>query len=299
MKTIGILTVNDFSFHPNARLRAAARARGHRVRLINPYQTVAGLVRSGPALKSLRFDGLPDVILPRQGSPMGEYGLVLLRQIIRMGIPLVNGLDGVTIARHQFYTLQTLDAAGIRVPESCFVTTPEGFFRAVSQVGGYPVIAKQPSGMGGDGVELVADEAAAQRYLAEFLEPVKGVVVQRFIPPGGRQDIRILVVGGRTVGVMRLSPPAGDFRANVHQSGTARAFDPPGDWKTLAEQAADACRLEIAGVDLLVEKGGRPLVVEVNYSPGFRGLESATGLDIAGKIVDYAVSGSVKTKGGK
>jgi len=61
------------------------------------------------------------------------------------------------------------------------------------------------------------------------------------------------------------------------------------EWEEIALKAADALGLEIAGVDLIVDADGKVRVIELNYSPGFSGLEAATGLDIAGRIIDYVV----------
>jgi len=241
-------------------------------------------------LKSRISGDLPDVVMPRQGALMGEYGFVVLRQFQAMGIPLVNTLEGVTIARHQFITLQTLSAEGIRVPDSCFVTRFDGFFAAIDQLGGYPVIVKQPFGMGGDGVVKIDDRPGAETCVANLLDPVKGLVVQRFFPPKARVDARVLVIGGRVAGAMQLTPAPNDFRTNIHQYGQAKRVDPPKAWADMAVSAARACALDIAGIDMMVEKEGLPHVVEVNYSPGFRGLEAATGKDIAKKIIAHVLS---------
>jgi ribosomal protein S6--L-glutamate ligase len=299
---IGIMTVNGSDFHPNKRLMEAAALYGHEVLLMNPYDIVCSLDMGcsghspsagfvGCTGYSLDLPGpLPHVVLPRQGSPMGEYGFVLLRQFMKMNIPLVNGLEGVTIARNQYITLQTLGAAGIEVPNSCFITRATGFFNAVDHLGGFPVIAKQVDGMGGDGVVKIDTRGQAEVFLDAHLNSLKGMLVQKFISPQGRQDLRMLVIGNRLAGAMVLEPLPGDFRANIHQNGRAAAIDPPAEWIEQALDAARACCLDIAGVDMIVEKGGRPLVVEVNYSPGFRGLEAATGQDISRKIIEHVIS---------
>jgi ribosomal protein S6--L-glutamate ligase len=89
---------------------------------------------------------------------------------------------------------------------------------------------------------------------------------------------------------MTLVPALNDFRTNIHRHGRATAFDPPASWKRMALAAARACRLDIAGIDMMGKNKGRPCVIEVNYSPGFRGLEAATGIDIAMKIIDFAAA---------
>jgi len=303
---IGIMTVNGVDFHPNRRLIEAAKAFGHKILLINPYEitcymemgrsSLAGL----PGLPdssdfSMDIPGqVPDVVLPRQGSPMGEYGFVLLRHFMQMKIPLVNSIKGITIAKNQYVTLQTLGAAGIRVPNTCFITRKTSFFKAVEHLGGFPVIVKQVDGMGGDGVVKIENGIQAEKYLDTHLNSLKGMLVQQFFTPEGRRDLRMLVIGGRLAGTMSLKPVPGDFRANIHQNSRATAIDIddlPGELVDLALDAARACHLDIAGVDMILEKVGEPIVIEVNYSPGFRGLEEATGKDISRQIIEYVTLG--------
>jgi ribosomal protein S6--L-glutamate ligase len=292
---IGIMTVNGFDFHPNKRLLESAKSCGHEILLINPYEMLCTLEKGNFDFLLGSLGRVPDVILPRQGSPMGEYGFVLLRHFVQMGIPLINGLEGVMIAKNQYITLQTLATAGIPIPDTCFITRKTNFFKAIQKLDGYPVIAKQVDGMGGDGVAKIETRSQALGFLDNHLNPLKGMLVQRFINPGGRKDLRMLVIGGRLVGAMTLMPRPGEFRANIHQNGRADAFDPPEKWAKLALDSAAACCLEIAGVDMILEKNGDPLVVEVNYSPGFRGLEEAIEKDISQEILDYVVA-FAKTK---
>ena len=285
---IGILTINDFNFHPNSRLRQAAKTQGHKIVLINPYDIIAEIKKGGFEYSIDKIDKSLDVVIPRQGSPMGDYGLVLLRHFNQLGIPLVNDLNSITITRNQYITLQILASCGILVPDTCFITKKELFLEAVNKVGGFPVIVKQVNGMGGDGVIKVNHKKEAIFLLERHLKEKKGVLVQQFIPCENRIDIRVLVIGGKIAGAIKLEPRHDDFRTNIHQKGRAQQLDLSKDIKKLAIKSAKACDLEIAGIDLIVEKGCHPLVIEVNYSPGFRGLEAATGLDIAKQIIDYA-----------
>ena len=169
-------------------------------------------------------------------------------------------------------------------------TEKNQFPEAVDALGGYPVVVKQVDGMGGDGVIKADRFKEAERFLDRHLKALKGVVVQAFIPPEGRMDVRLLVLGSRVVGAMALEPFGTDFRANIHQRGLAKAIEPPARWCELSVESAKACCLDIAGVDMIVEPGGEPQIIEVNYSPGFRGLEQATGHNIAQQIVEYVGS---------
>jgi len=287
---IGIITVRDLDYHPNRRLAEAAAEQGHRITLVHPYEVWPALKNGEPTLVGKQEKAPLDVVLPRQGATIGDSCLALIRHFSLMGIPLINNLNAIHLTKNKFLTLQTLTAARLRVPETVFINSPEGFKGAIERLGGYPVVTKQVSGRQGEGVVLVETNNDAASVTRTHLDRRKGLLVQRFIPPAGRQDIRVLVVGGKTIGAMVLRPKEGDFRANFHLSKDSRFKTLSPEQKKTALDSASAMGLEIAGVDLIVDTEDRVNVVEVNYSPGFNGLEAATGLDIAGRIVTYVVS---------
>jgi len=223
---IGVLTVKDRDFHPNMRLHQAASGLGHSLSLINPYRMMSGICDN---CFEFDIDGakrVPDLVLPRQGSPMGDYGLAIIRQFEHLGIPLVNGLKGVTIARNQYITLQTLATAGLRVPNTIFLTGKSQLSQALDRLGGFPIILKLVNGMGGDGVVKARNHDEAETFLDSHLPQKQGVVAQQFFRPQGRCDIRLFVIGREVAGAMALTPKDDDFRANIHQHGSARHFVP-------------------------------------------------------------------------
>jgi ribosomal protein S6--L-glutamate ligase len=292
---IGIITVRGPDYHPNRRLGEAASEQGHRIILVHPYHvwpeledgklTLAGL----PDLASL------DVVLPRQGATVGDSCLALIRQFSLMGIPVVNNLNSVRLTKNKFLTLQALAKAHIPVLHTVFVNSAKGLHEAVTRLGGYSVVIKQVSGRQGEGVILIEKDCNVRSVTQKYLDKRKGLLVQRFIPPEGRQDLRVFVVGRNIVGAMELHPKKGDFRANYHLSKASKSTDLTPELKRISLKAADAVGLEIAGVDVMVDKDDQVSVIEVNYSPGFKGLEAATGLDIANRIISYVVD----TYGGK
>ncbi|MDY6792602.1 MAG: RimK family alpha-L-glutamate ligase [Thermodesulfobacteriota bacterium] len=287
---LGIISVRDRDYHPNRRLAEAAAEQGHRITLVHPYKVWPVLKGGKYSLAGGKDMKPPDVVLPRQGATIGDSCLSLIRHFSLMGIALVNDLESILLTKNKFLTLQALTASRIYVPETVFINAPEGFQTAVEQLGGYPVVAKQVSGRQGEGIVLVETKEDQKRVVRRHLDRRKGLLVQRFIPPGGRRDIRVMVVGGKAVGAMELRPSGGDFRANFHLSKESRLKDLSPEEEKIALKATAAVGLEIAGVDLIMDKDGMISVIEVNYSPGFKGLESATGLDIAGRIVKYVAS---------
>jgi len=288
--TIGIITVRDDAYHPNRRLLESARRGGHGASLIHPYRvwpvTADGRLGVIGELEPPSFD----VVLPRQGAQISDTCLALVRQFARMGVPLVNDAAAVAAARNKFLPLQVLTTAGLPCPDTVFVNDAAGIFQAVDQLGGYPVVVKATSERQGTGVLRIADADDARRRVLTVLDRRQGLIVQRYLPPDGRRDIRALIIGGEVVCAARLKPPVNDFRANFHLGRDIRAVDLSPEIGQIALAAAAAVGCRVAGVDLMIDGGGRPVIVEVNYAPGFKGLEAATGLDIADRIIRFAVS---------
>jgi len=286
---IGIITVRGHSFHPNRRLLEAADAKGHRIILVHPYRVWAGLddgksiLIGQPGMESLH------AVLPRQGATLGNACLLLIHHFSMMGIPLVNSLNSIRLAKNQFFTLQTLSAARIPVPDTILVNSAKGLEDAMAWFGGFPVVVKRVSSRQGEGVMLMENDLDFERVIQDQLDERNGLLVQRFIPTGGRHDIRVVTVGGQIVGAMALKPKKGDFRANYHLSGKSVEKKLSPAERDIALRAAAAVGLEIAGIDLIVDKNNQITVIEVNYSPGFRGLEKATGVDVAGRIMDHVL----------
>ena len=294
--TTGLITVRGPEYHPNLRLAEAARERGHRIILVHPYRVWPDLIGGKFAFSGIPETQIPDIVLPRQGATIGESCLALIHQFCLMGIPVVNNLDSIRISKNKFLTLQVLAAAGIPIPDTLFVNSKEGLWNAVKRLGGTPLVAKQVSGRQGTGVILFDSINSTALSIKDYLDRRSGLLIQRFIPPAGRKDIRVLVIGGEVAGAMELKPREGDFRANFHLSGESYPKDLPLDLARIAVKSVAAVGLDIGGVDLLLDKKDRAYVIEVNYSPGFKGLEAATGIDIAGRIVDYAVEISRKNR---
>ena len=315
---IGIITVKDAEYHPNRRLKQAAKQRGVVLSRLNPYTWMPEIINQKMGLNRGNSLLMPDIIIPRQGAQVSDSSLTVLTHFNCMEIPFINDLNSILITRNQYLTLQMLTCAGISVPNTLFLNSTQHLERAVKILGGFPVVIKPTTGRQGKGVTLVKSAKTARQFIKSCLDKSKGVLVQQYIPPEGRKDIRVFVIGGKIAGAILLFPENNDFRANYHLTGKAENFDLAynGHEQTrldtdspttkhesrekladfhikirqIAIAAAKAVGLEIAGVDIIVDHTGEPMVLEVNYSPGFKGLEKTTGLDIAGMIIDYTIS---------
>jgi len=161
--------------------------------------------------------------------------------------------------------------------------------RLIDEVGGLPAIVKLLRGTQGVGVMLASTIPELQGILETFRGLGQDIVLQEFVAESRGRDIRALVVGGRVVGAMRRRAKRGEFRSNLHRGGRGRPVELEPGYVDAALRATAVVGLEVAGVDLLETREG-PTVLEVNSSPGFEGLERATGLDAAGAIIERALA---------
>ncbi|MCP4669528.1 MAG: 30S ribosomal protein S6--L-glutamate ligase, partial [Deltaproteobacteria bacterium] len=163
----------------------------------------------------------------------------------------------------------------------------KGFQKAAAKLGGYPVVAKTLNSRQGRGVILVESTQMAAFIADNIIDTSQGLLIQAFTPPQKRRDIRAFVIGDQVVAAMELKPREGDFRSNIHLNGKGSFLKLEKKLAALAVKSSMALGLEISGADIMVDAHGAAKVIEVNYSPGFRGLEAVTGLDIASRIVQY------------
>jgi ribosomal protein S6--L-glutamate ligase len=174
------------------------------------------------------------------------------------------------------------------MPRTVVAREPHQIGPALDAVGGPPVVLKLIRGTQGIGVILAETEQAVQSVLDTLWSLGQTILIQEFVAESEGRDIRALVVGNRVVTAMRRQARFGEFRSNIHRGGGGVVVDLDEDFRRTAIQATQVMGLHLAGVDLLESHEG-PKVMEINSSPGFEGLERATGIDIAGAIIRYAV----------
>jgi ribosomal protein S6--L-glutamate ligase len=221
-----------------------------------------------------------DAILPRIGASITDYGLSVVKQFEVTGVATVNGSRAIAESRDKMRCLQVLVAAGLKVPRSVLTRTSRGLRTAVETVKGLPVVLKLLQGTQGVGVMIVHSPISLGSVCETLHGLDKDVIIQQFIAEGAGRDYRAFVVGDRVVAAMMRTAPEGEFRSNIHRGGEGRLVDLPIEFERAAIKAAQTLGLQIAGVDLMESNEG-PLILEVNSSPGFEGIEKATGLNIA------------------
>ena len=269
------------------RLKEAALQRGHRVKVLNTLKFAIDLDQGNPDLyyrqKQLSHY---DAVLPRIGASITYFGTAVVRQFQEMDVFCANTAHGINNSRDKLRSLQLLSRHHIGIPRTTFVRDKKDVLPAIERVGGAPVIIKLIEGTQGIGV-LLADTVNMAESIIELLQSQKqNVLIQKFVAESKGKDIRAIVVGDRVVAAMRRVAQGQEFRSNVHRGGRAEAVELSEEYIETAVRAAQIMGLSVAGVDMLESKTG-PQIMEVNSSPGLEGIETCTGLDVAGAIVDY------------
>jgi ribosomal protein S6--L-glutamate ligase len=277
------------SIYTTRRLVEAARERGASARVVDPLDVEMGL-GDGPTLywRRRRFPRT-DVVVPRIGVSVHQYGLSVVNQLELMRIPVLNGAYGIAASRDKMRSLQLLAAAGVPVPRTVMASDASGIKQMVKLVGGVPVLVKLLSGKERSGAMICESMQSLEAALEAILGLGHDIVVQQYLRGAKGRDLRLLVVGGEVVAAMRRSPPVGRFSRNLRRGAQFERADLPASYARLAVTAARVMRLEVCAVDMLDVKG-RPRVFEVNGSPSIREPEAACGVDAAGRIVDRAIA---------
>ncbi|MBI3543789.1 MAG: RimK family alpha-L-glutamate ligase, partial [Deltaproteobacteria bacterium] len=229
-----------------------------------------------------------DVIIPRIGTSITDYGLAVVRQFEQMGVKLVNGSHGIAASRDKLRCIQVLASKGLDVPTTVLMRGSRSARLALRHVQGTPAVMKLIRGTQGVGVMLVESSTSCESVLDTMWGLGEDVILQQYVSESAGRDIRAFVIGDRVVASMRRQAREGEFRSNIHRGGEGIPVELKDTYKRLAVQAARACGLTVAGVDMLESLTG-PKVLEVNSSPGFEGIEAATGINVAKMMIQHAV----------
>ncbi|KTC68146.1 glutathione synthase, ribosomal protein S6 modification protein [Legionella birminghamensis] len=293
---IAILATNPH-LYSHKRLKEAGEAAGHEVNIINPLYCYMNVAASSPKVHYRGGEPLPkyDAVIPRIGASITYYGTAVLRHMETMGMYTINESIAISRSRDKFRSLQILARKGIPMPLTSFAQSPDDTEDLIRMVGGAPLVIKLLEGTQGKGVILADSHQSAVSIINAFKEMSANILVQEFIQESKGTDIRCFVIGDKVVAAVKRQAKEGEFRANVHQGGKAQKVALSPQERAIAVGAAKAMGLKVAGVDLIRSNHG-PLVLEINSSPGLEGVEKATHINIAGKIIQY-IEKNAKPKG--
>ncbi len=283
---IAVLSRNS-RLYSTKRLVEAAVQRGHEVDVVDHLKSIIITEQKKPAIyNSGKYLVGYDAIIPRIGASVTFYGSAVVRQFEMMKVFSTVESQALIRSRDKLRSLQILSREGLGLPKTVFTNYSMDVDEILSEVGGAPVIIKLLEGTQGLGVVLAETKKAATSVIQAFHNLKARIIVQEFIKESKGADIRAFVVDGKVVGAMRRQGKEGEFRSNLHRGGSSEVIELNRAEKAAATKAAKALGLQVAGVDMLQSSRG-PLIIEVNSSPGLKGIEMATGVDIAGKIIQY------------
>jgi ribosomal protein S6--L-glutamate ligase len=227
-----------------------------------------------------------DTVIPRIGRSLTQLGVMLLKHFELMKLPSTLSMNGLLTARNKYLALQALHAAGVKIPESVLIASRNKNEEPTEYLSP-PLVMKLLSGTQGVGVMRVRDAKEAGPIIDTLSELDQMICLQKFLPNPG-EDIRVFVIDKEIVGAMKRKAAPHEWRSNIHMGGQGIPHKPSKAEAETAVRAAEAVGVEIAGVDI-ISVDEEPYVIEVNASPGFRGLLAATGVNAADKMAEYAL----------
>ena len=290
MKHVWILHyAANIDAYENQRLLSCLEKNGLRGHVLEPKYF--DIIVSRSSAKSIRYKGekieLPDLVLSRTGAGTNYFTRSVMRQIEKFGIPVINDADSISRVSDKLLTSQLLVKENLPIPKTILVNGDVDIELIEKEIG-FPCVVKATSGSKGKTVHLcqTKKDFVSLMSLLSSISLKKTMIIQEFVDAQPGTDLRVWVIGGKTVVAMKRIGVEGDFRANISQGGTAELFEITDEVDYLARETARVLGLQIAGVDLLFDKDGYK-ICEANSSPGFEGMDQYCGQDMAQRIVDF------------
>lgn len=283
---IVILSRNP-NLYSTTRLLEAATERGHDCKIIDTIRCYMNITSRKP---EVHYNGnplpVPDAIIPRIGASITFYGTSVVRQFEMMGVFSLNESVAISRSRDKLRSLQLLSRKDVGLPVTGFANSPDDVRDLIKIASGAPLVIKLLEGTQGIGVVMAETTKAAESVIAAFMELDANILTQEYIKESNGEDIRCFVIGDKVVASMMRKAKDGEFRSNLHRGGSALNVKITPEERKTAVRAAQVLGLNVAGVDMMRSSRG-PLVLEVNSSPGLEGIEKTSGVDVAGKIIEF------------
>ncbi len=283
---IAILSVEPDNYS-NKKIIESAEKHDHVCEIINTKRCYLNLKSHKP---EVHYNGkeLPffDAIIPRIGSSLTFYGAAVVRQFEAMGTYCLNSSVAIGLSRDKLAAHQTLIKHKIPMPSTAFANSPHDTENLISLVDGVPLILKLLESTQGKGVLLAESKKAASGIISAFQRLQAPFILQEFEAESGGSDLRCLVIGNKVVAGMIRSAGEGDFRSNLHAGGIASKANISKEEKLISIKATKALGLGMAGVDILRTPDG-PKVIEVNSSPGLKGIGAVSKLNLGEIIISH------------
>jgi ribosomal protein S6--L-glutamate ligase len=215
--------------------------------------------------------------------------IIATRRYLERGAKVINAqtfMQWPTLDKTLQYAL--LSEANIPIIESYVFGDKDTALQEANKLG-FPLIIKENTGSCGVQVYKIENEIELAEKLGEGygLRTIKSHIFQRYLTGG--QDLRVIILDGTVLGAMKRIAKKGSYLTNFSQGGFVESYDISKDKEAcdIALKVAELFKLDYCGVDLMKDKDGKWIVLEVNRACQFQGFEKATGINVAGKIIEF------------
>jgi len=229
-----------------------------------------------------------DYVLPRIDSKRAVVGYPVIRFLDSMNVKKPYVSETIIVAHNKFLTLQNLVENGVPVPKT-YLTASRKSARSVVDKEKLPIILKLLSGFGGQGVMFIETKEAVNTTIDAMRILKQEILLEKYVENPG-EDIRGIVAGDEIIASFKRIAKEGEKRANIYSGGRAVSFKLNSEMEEIVFKSAEAIKSKICAVDMIQDKKGNIFVIEVNINPGLRGIEKATNINVAQRIIDFVYS---------
>lgn len=193
-----------------------------------------------------------------------------------------NPLAAYNIYINKYEQVKRLRSEAFLMPKYILGTSLLSFEQIADRLG-LPFVAKGLESSMGEEIVCVRDPASYEE-LSQRYPCSKEWLFEEFIAGSFGRDMRFYSIRGEAVACMQRRSQ-GDFRANVALGASVEPFPITPTIRTIAKDIYAQTGLDFLGIDLLFGKE-KPYFCEINVMPGLEGIEKASGVNVAGKIME-------------
>lgn len=285
-------------------LKNAAKKKGIELSLVD--NTRLACLLTTDALEPFFCDGLVGIDFVLFWDKDVLQGRILEQLCHKKGIPVLNRMDAIAASDSKFETYYRIGLWNQErnqedtIPILPTVLSPMtyenigycdvGFVDDIIKKLGLPLVIKECFGSFGMQVHLADTKEQVIRITKELAG--KSFLYQKYAKASSGRDVRLQVVGNQVIAAMYRFSENGDFRANISNGGSMKAYTPSERECTIAVNAAKALGLDFAGVDLLFESKENEeaaILCEVNSNAHFKNIFVCTGVNVAEYIIEEVI----------
>lgn len=282
---IGVLSPG-FKIYTNRRLLQEANKR-HKGIKVFPKNLFLTIDKNLHGIYSKHPVDEIDVIIPRLWSNNWDFEILAVKHLENMGLPMINSYQSILICKNKYLTNLALKKKKVPQPNAAIALSSKDMMKFVAKFN-KPVVIKLLKGSFGSGVSKIHSRTEAHDWIDTFKTFHQALYIQEYIDHGG-SDFRLFVINGKVVFTLKRIAKKGDWKCNIAQGAGCEIGKPSKNMIEYAIRAAEACKCDVAGVDMVIDREGKAKVLEVNSFPYFKASETKCKQNIAKEIIKCAI----------